>query len=643
MESGVGRRTHSARRGDGQVGSDLLPTLLVAASALLAFLPAVGGDFLTFDDLQKIRYNPSIRGLGWSQLGWMWTTTYTGLYQPLAWMTWSADYLTWGHNPTGYHVTSLLCHSVTAALVYRLATRLLDLAGAVPAAAPRWTLTLSAIVAALVFAMHPLRAEPVVWISARGDVLAGLFAVASTLAYLRTVSTGTPDALSRVWYTVALGLFACALLSKASPVSLPLVWLVLDVYPLRRLGNRSTGWVGPAARRAWAEKLPFAAVAALVALLAALAKARSDSMLPAMESSLTARLGQAVYAVMFYVRTTLVPIGISPLYERPVRLDELRGSFLLSAVATIGVTLALLAVRRRCPAPLASWTAYLLLLAPSSGLFGYGSQLVAARYTYLACVPLAILAGGIVPIVATGPLACRLRRPGQVAAAAGAAAVLVGLGTLAWWQSRIWRDSQTLWAYTLEVTPGSAVAHVELGLLAERRGDFVGGADHFRQALARWPGTRLQDVAIAAALAREGQHRAAADHYRNALALAPANRALNLALGRELTLSGQLDPAADHLTEVVARFPDLVDARVMLAIVQISRNQPAAAITELRAALRVAPDSALAHYHLAVALDRTGQRAEADVHLARAHALDPRLGPLSVTPEATLSGRGVSP
>jgi protein O-mannosyl-transferase len=618
---------------------ELLATLVVAAGAVLAFLPALGGDFLTFDDLEKLRYNPQIRGLGWSELRWMWTTTYTGLYQPLAWMTWGADFLAWGYNPVGYHLTSLLCHAVTAVLVCRLAGRLYGLARAVPPEAPLGTLTLSATVAALLFALHPLRAEPVVWISARGDVLAGLFAVAATLAYLRAVEPDAPDVRSRAWHAAALGLFTAALLSKASPVSLPLAWLVLDVYPLRRLGRAPIGWLGPAARRAWLEKVPFAAVAALVALVAALGKAQSATMLPPAESPLPVRLGQALYAVIFYVRTTIVPVAISPLYERPADMGELRGAFLASAALATVITLALLALCRRWPAPLAAWAAYLLLLAPSSGLLGYGSQLVAARYTYLACVPLAILVGAILPGLAASPLARRLGRAGQIAAALGTALVLVALGALTWAQSWIWRDSRALWTYTLEVAPGSAVAHVELGLLAERRGDFAGGADHFRHALARWPGAKLQDVAMAAALEREGYHAAAAVHYRNALARAPDNRMLNLAVGRELALSGQLEPAADHLSAVVARAPDFVDAHVMLAIVQLRRRQPDAAVTELRAALRLAPDSARAHYHLAAALRQAGRPAEADAELARARALDPRLTPLPAMSEGTSPGR----
>jgi tetratricopeptide (TPR) repeat protein len=603
-----------------------LVPLLVAAGAILAFLPGLGGDFLTFDDFQKLRYNPEIRGLGPSQLRWMWTTTYTGLYQPLAWMTWAADFLLWGHNPVGYHLTSLLVHAATAVLVYRLARRLLGAAVPVGAGVSSGTLAGAAAFAALVFAVHPLRAEPVVWISARGDLLAGLFGVAATLAYLRAVEPAPSAARHRGSYVAALGLFACALLSKASPVSLPLAWLVLDVYPLRRLGSGPAGWLGPAARRVWIEKLPFAAVAALVALLATLGKARSGAMLPPAEAPPVALLGQALYAVVFYLRATLFPVGISPLYERPARLETLGGAFLASAALAVVVTLALVAGRRRWPAALATWAAYLLLLAPSSGIVSYGSQLVAARYTYLACVPWAVLAGAVVARLARDAGAGRLGRWGGTVTAAGLAALVVGLGVLSWWQARVWRDSETLWTYTLAVQPGSAVAHVELGLLAERRGDFVRGAEHFRQALARWPGARLQDVAIAAALEREGQHAAAAVHYRNALALAPGSRSLNLALGRALALSGQLDRAAEHLVAVVERFPDLVDARVMLAIVRLDLNQPDPAIAELRAALRLAPDSALAHYHLARALGRVGKGDEADVHLQRARALDPRLG-----------------
>ena len=388
------------------------------------------------------------------------------------------------------------------------------------------------------------------------------------------------------------------------------------------------------------EKAAFAIVAALVGLLAALGKAQSDTMLPATDGPLIMRIGQALYAVMFYVRTTLLPVAISPLYERPAHLDELRPAFLVSALVAAAVTLGLIAARRRWAAPLAAWAAYLLLLAPSSGIFGYGSQLVAARYTYLSCIPLAILVGAVGLRLGTSPVAPQLGRSGRIAAAAAAAALVVGLGALSWAQAWVWRDSHTLWTYTLEVTPESAVAHVELGLLAERRGDFAAGADHFRQALARWPGARLQNVAIAAALEREGFHGAAAVHYRNALALAPQSRALNLALGRELVLAGQLDLATEHLTAVVARAPDFADARTLLGIVRLRRNEPDAAITDLRAAVRLAPDSALPHYYLAAALRRTGQQEDADSELARAHALDPRLDTLPVTPEGTPSGLG---
>src|SRR5215471_10715649 len=99
MASDGRRRGLSTGRGSRPAKGELLAALLVTASAMLAFLPAVGGDFLTFDDLQKLRYNPWIHGLGWSEIRWMWTTTYTGLYQPLAWMTWGADFLAWRHNP----------------------------------------------------------------------------------------------------------------------------------------------------------------------------------------------------------------------------------------------------------------------------------------------------------------------------------------------------------------------------------------------------------------------------------------------------------------------------------------------------------------------------------------------------------------
>src|SRR2546426_4295088 len=212
-----------------------LAPLLVVLFTLTAFLPTLQNQFVNWDDHENFLDNPHYRGLGWTHLRWMWTT-HLGHYIPLTWMTLGLDYLLWGMNPFGYHLTSLLLHAANAVVFFFVVRRILTLA--LPSPAERGhALTVSAGFAALVFAIHPLRVESVAWATERRDVLSGLFYLLTILLYLRASERGERG---RGWYWGTVGLFACALLSKAVAVSVPVVLLILDVYPLRRLGG-STG------------------------------------------------------------------------------------------------------------------------------------------------------------------------------------------------------------------------------------------------------------------------------------------------------------------------------------------------------------------------------------------------------------------
>jgi len=169
----------------------------------------------------------------------MWTTFLLGHYVPLSWMTLGLDYVIWGMNPAGYHLTSLLLHCADAVLAYFLARRILRLTGVVGQEVDGAAVAIPAGFAALLFAVHPLRAESVVWVTERRDVLSGLFYLSSLLLNLRDVERPTAKRLS---YWLALVAFAAALLSKGSAVTLPPVLLILNVYPLRRLGGDA--WLG---------------------------------------------------------------------------------------------------------------------------------------------------------------------------------------------------------------------------------------------------------------------------------------------------------------------------------------------------------------------------------------------------------------
>ena len=170
--------------------------------------------FVNWDDEVNLVSNPHFRGLGWSQLRWMFGNTLGGHYIPVTWLSFGLDYVMWGMRPAGYHATSVVLHAANAILFYLVALRLLRSA---VQADPR-SLAFGAAAAALLFSLHPLRVESVAWATERRDVLMGFFALLCVVAYLRAADRGRLGALHRGWYWAAVGLFGLALLSKSGEI-----------------------------------------------------------------------------------------------------------------------------------------------------------------------------------------------------------------------------------------------------------------------------------------------------------------------------------------------------------------------------------------------------------------------------------------
>src|SRR5438093_2849882 len=397
-----------------------LVPVLIAVVTFAAFLPTLQNQFVNWDDPRNFLENPHYRGLGWTHLRWMWTT-HLGHYIPLTWMTLGLDYLLWGMNPVGYHLTSLLLHAANAVVFFFVVRRLL--ARALPSPSEHgYALAVSSGVAALVFAIHPLRVESVAWVTERRDVLSGLFYLVAILLYLRACERG---ARGRGWYWLSVAVFGCALLSKSMVVNLPVVLLILDVYPLRRLGG-AVGWWSEPARRVYVEKVRFRLLAAAASAVALMAQLSHNTMVSVVQLSALGRLALSVYGLSFYLWKTVAPVNLSPLYELPPTVNPWAPPFLLSYGLVVAITALVLALRRPLPGLLAAWVAYVVVLLPVLGIFQSGPQIAADRYTYLASLGWAIL-------VSAGVLSHWRRRPFLFTGLA--ACVLSGLGILTWNQA----------------------------------------------------------------------------------------------------------------------------------------------------------------------------------------------------------------
>src|SRR6058998_2957296 len=582
--------------------------LVIAFSTFAAFLPALQNQFMSWDDAENFLDNPHYRGLAWTHLRWMWTT-HLGHYIPLTWMTLGLDYLLWGMNPVGYHLTNLLLHAANAVVFFFVVRRILTLA--LPSPSERGhALALSAGFASLVFAIHPLRVESVAWATERRDVLSGLFYLLTILMYLRARER---EERGRGWYWLSVAVFVLALLSKSMVVNLPVVLLILDVYPLRRLGG-AVGWWSAPARRVYVEKIPFVLLAAAASAIALMAQLSHDTMVSVVQLSALGRLALSVYGLSFYLWKTVAPVNLSPLYELPPTVNPWAPPFLLSCGLVVAITALVLAFRRPLPGLLAAWVAYVVVLLPVLGIFQSGPQIAADRYTYLASLGWAIL-------VSAGVLSHWRRRPFLFTGLA--ACVLFGLGILTWNQVQVWRDSEKLWTHALATYPKSSIAENNLGNVRADQSKLAEAIEHYRQALDINPEHASAHHNLGNVLAQQGKLAEANDHHRQALRLKPDYADAHNNLGNVLAQQGMLAEASEQYQRALQITPDDADAHNDWGVALARQGKPAEAVEHFRRALEIKPDFAKAASNLGLALAQQGKLAEVVEHSRRAKDAGP--------------------
>ena len=591
-----------------------IPAFIIAIT-LVVFLPVLNNDFVNWDDDKNILENPYYRGLGWTNLKWMFTTRLSGHYQPLSWITLGLDYLLWGMEPFGYHLTNLLLHTANAVLFYFVALRLLRVAFSSPAPSGEFSLRFAAAFAALAFSIHPLRVESVAWITERRDVLSGLFFLLAILCYLQAAAV--EEAHPKRWRTVSVIIYAFSLLSKSIGMTLPIVLLILDIYPLKRLSGVKGNWFGPEARRIWLEKVPFLLLALLAGIITLFGHRRAVVALE--QYAVLPRLTRGLVGLAFYIWKTVLPLNLSPIYEVSFDVDFWAWRFLLSAMAVLGITIFLLTVRRRWPAGLAAWVCYGVMLTPVLGVIQTSVRL-ADRYSYLSCLGWAVLGGsGFLYRWHSG----RSSRTSILLTNGLAVAILVSLGLLTWKQTQIWKNSETLWKHALSIVPQSKVAQVNLGYALTEAGNSNTAMRHFRRALEIDPDLAEAYSGIGHALSKRGELKEASDYFRRAVEIKPFDPKAHYNLAFTLGKNGDLEGAIHHFQRALELRPDNLQARYNLAIAFTVRGDLEAAIAQFHQVLAIEPNNTNAHYSLGVALTSRGRLDEAIDHFRRALRMEP--------------------
>jgi Tfp pilus assembly protein PilF len=496
------------------------PALVVAT--LWVYAPVRQHGFLAYDDALYVTERPEVQqGLSASGVAWAFTNVEVGNWHPVTWLSHMLDVELFGVDAGRMHLVNVALHALSAALLYTLLAR----ATGAPA---------RAAFAAAVFALHPQRVESVAWIAERKDVLSGLCFFATLGLYARHVSK--PSAARGA---ALLGAACLGLLSKAMLVTLPLVLLCVDLWPLRRLQSLADL---PARAR---EKLPIAALCAAFAGVALFAQMGGRSFAPLDVLPIGDRVANALVAPLLYLRDCLWPARLAVLYPHP--RDSLPLWQPLAATAVLCAVSAW-TLRQARPRPffLAGWLWFLVMLLPVIGLVQVGVQARADRYTYLPLVgPVVAATWGIADACAGRWVARAL----PVAAAACLAALaLATRTTLAYWT-----DDATLFARAAAVTTDNAIAYANWGNALDS--DPARQRALFERALAIEPRLTSAHYGMARVLAREGDAAGAERHYRLALRSDPTDVRSHNNLGNLLFESGRIDEAIEQYRQALAREP----------------------------------------------------------------------------------------
>jgi Tfp pilus assembly protein PilF len=552
----------------------LVPSSICVALAIITlgiFAQTIAFKFLNFDDDIYISANPRLtHGLSAQGLAWAFTANLTKAdvnaeyWAPLTLVSRLADVQFAGLDAGAHHRTNVLLH-LAAGLVLFAALRALL----------RSEIS-SGLIAAL-FLIHPLHVEPVAWLSARKDILNGLFYFGTIWAYARYA-----DRPTRRRYALVCLIFLCANMAKPMAVSLPFVLLLLDFWPLGRLR-----WplLDRAALRLVIEKVPLILIAAVIAILAVLDQQRLGAIGDNVLFPLPVRLASAAIGYCAYLVQTFVPTNLAILYPHP-GTDLSWSLAAVSAACLLLITALCILNAKHRPWLLVGWFWFVIVLLPVSGIVQIGEMARADRYTYVSLVGIFLLCVQQFSEWLTHPIFRRARWR-----TAGAAVLIcLILGTLAivsWKQTRTWYDSISVFRHALAVTSDNYIAEMNLGSAYFEAGRKEEGVAHYNEAI-RLHGPALDHHRrMALEAERRDQLPIAIHHYAKVLTLIPWDAEVHQRLGSVLLRNGDYAKALVQYNEALRYDRNAIPPRLGVARVLIVQRRFAEARGLLDAVLRL--------------------------------------------------------
>ncbi len=565
-------------------------------ATIIAYEPVRHNDFVGYDDPKYITKNPNVSGgITRQSVIWAFTKSYSANWHPLTWLSHMLDCEIYGLNPLGHHITNVLIHTANSVLLFWVLRKMTG------------TIWPGAFIAAI-FALHPVHVESVAWAAERKDVLSSLFWMLTMLAYVRYAEQ--PN-LKR--YVLVLSAFLMGLMSKPMVVTLPLVLLLLDWWPLDRLARprkditaatrkrrmTSAGYSKATFRHLVAEKVPLLVLSGLSSVITLIAQHSGGAVTRLERVSLDYRIANMFVSYIKYIGKMIWPSRLAVFYPRP--------HLCLSSTTAVIYILSFILISfgvyvgRRKKYITTGWLWYIGTLVPVIGLVQVGSQAMANRYMYIPMIGLLIIgAWAVKDLIANRPR-------WKVVTAVLTTVALSCLLVLSRMQVKHWQDSVTLLGYTVKVTENNAPAENNYGCALSEAGRLDEAVLHLTKAIQLMPAFAEARDSLCKVLLKQGKLDEAIACLNEIIERKQDSAEAHYNLGMALSMQRKYDDAIKHYAKVLYLAPHYPDAHAAMGVTLLAAGRPSEAIAYLNEALRIDPEQAKVYVNLGIAYTLLGK------------------------------------
>lgn len=535
---------------------------VVALITIVVYLPALQNNFVNFDDPLYVSENPHIQSMGFKSLKWMFTTFHASNWHPLTWLSHAIDYALWGLNPMGHHLTSIIFHALNTFLVVILIINLMQCAQCeVPFSIEREEYSrinsISAgVITGLLFGLHPIHVESVAWISERKDVLYAFFFLISILYYMRYCFSLQKRKILN--YSLSLLFFILALMSKPMAVTLPVVLLILDFYPLKRV-NRNSSFISW--RNILLEKIPFFFLSIGSSAVTIIAQKKGGAVMPIEVSLFSDRILVALQGLIFYLFKIFWPIKLAPFYPYPSDVSLISGAYMGSVFLVLCVTLFCILYWGKRGIFLTLWVYYVATLLPVLGFIKIGGQATADRYAYLPSLgPFLLFGMGIIWLQGRINFKCQRKIFKNLPVILFSILIIGLFSYITVKQEAIWKDSVTLWTIEVKQFPYLYRGYNNRAEAYIKMTEYQHAISDLNRAIKLEPKESVGYYNRGIAYGNLGKYSEAIRDFKKAIMLSPQNALYYLNLAIAYKRSGDYQSALKLFTAAVELDPFLQKA-----------------------------------------------------------------------------------